>query len=103
VPMGTYFQVPLAHRLECHHLLDAVRVEVLQLEPVLEKDPRMNRPVGTEKPRSWMATNETTYPLGGRGTDSSPGTFHSTAAVSGGSCPASTRRISCSRDALDRI
>jgi hypothetical protein len=30
----------------------------------------------------------------GRGTDSSPGTLHYTAAVSGGSWPASTRRRS---------
>jgi hypothetical protein len=40
---------------------------------------------------------------GGRDTNSSPGTFHSTAAVSGGSCPASTRRCSWSRDTLDRV
>jgi hypothetical protein len=26
----------------------------------------MNRPTRTKKPRSWKATNETTYPLGGR-------------------------------------
>jgi hypothetical protein len=26
----------------------------------------MNRPAGTEKPRSWKATNETTNPLGAR-------------------------------------
>jgi hypothetical protein len=63
----------------------------------------MNRPAGTEKPRSWKATNEITYPVGGRDTDSSPGTFHSTAAVSGGSCPASTRWSSWSRDTLDRV
>jgi hypothetical protein len=24
----------------------------------------MNRPTGTEKPRSWKATSDTTYPLG---------------------------------------
>jgi hypothetical protein len=64
---------------------------VLQLEAILVEDPQMNRPVGTEKPRSWKVTNETTYPLGGHGTDSSPDTFHSTVTVSGGSCPASTR------------
>jgi hypothetical protein len=33
--MGTYPQVPLAHCLERRHLLDAVRVEVLQLEAIL--------------------------------------------------------------------
>jgi hypothetical protein len=42
-------------------------------------------------------------PLGGRGTDSSPGTFHSTATVSGGSWPASTRRRSCSRETLEHV
>jgi hypothetical protein len=26
----------------------------------------MNRPAGTEKPHSWKATNDTTYPLGPR-------------------------------------
>jgi hypothetical protein len=31
VPMGTDSEVPLAHRLERSHLLDAVRVEVLEL------------------------------------------------------------------------
>jgi hypothetical protein len=36
--MGTYPQVPLAHRLERCHLLDAVRIEVLQLKPVLIED-----------------------------------------------------------------
>jgi hypothetical protein len=40
---------------------------------------------------------------GGRGTDSSPGTFHSTAAVSGGSWPTLTRRRSCSRGTLERV
>jgi hypothetical protein len=62
--------------------LDAVWVEVLQLEAMLEEDPQMNRPTGTEKPRSWKATNETTYLLGRCGTDSSPETFYSTAGVS---------------------
>jgi hypothetical protein len=37
--MGTYPQVSLAHHLERCHLLDVVRVEVLQLEAVLEEDP----------------------------------------------------------------
>jgi hypothetical protein len=36
--MGTDSQVPFAHRLERCHLLDAVRVEVLQLKPILEED-----------------------------------------------------------------
>jgi hypothetical protein len=101
--MGTYPQVPLTRRLERRHLLDVVRVEMMQLKAVLEEDPRMNHLAGTEKPRSWKATNEATYPLGGRDTDSSSGTLHSTTAVSEGSCPASTRRISCSRDTLNRV
>jgi hypothetical protein len=42
-------------------------------------------------------------PLGGCGMNSSPGTFHSTAVVSGGSWPASTRRRSCSRETLARV
>jgi hypothetical protein len=57
VPMGTDSQVPFAHRFKCHHLLDVVRVEVLQLKP------RMNRLAGTEKPRSWKATNDTMNPF----------------------------------------
>jgi hypothetical protein len=32
-------KIPLAHRFECRHLLDVVRVEVLQLKAILEKDP----------------------------------------------------------------
>jgi hypothetical protein len=31
VPVGTNLQVPLAQRLERRHLLDVVRVEVLEL------------------------------------------------------------------------
>jgi hypothetical protein len=37
--MGTNLQVPLAHHLERRHLLDAIRVEMLQLEAVLVEDP----------------------------------------------------------------
>jgi hypothetical protein len=39
VPIGTNFEVPLAHHLERRHLLDAVRVEVLELMPILEQHP----------------------------------------------------------------
>jgi hypothetical protein len=66
---------PLSHRFKSGHLLDAVRVEVLELQPVHEQHPRMNRPMGMEKPRSWKTTNDTTYPLGGCGTDSSASTM----------------------------
>jgi hypothetical protein len=48
--MGTNPEVPFTHHLERRHLLDDIRVEVLQLEVVLVEDPRMNRPAGTEKP-----------------------------------------------------
>jgi hypothetical protein len=44
--MGTDSQVPLAHRLECHHLLDAVQVEMLQLESVLEENSAEEPPGG---------------------------------------------------------
>jgi hypothetical protein len=37
VPMGTHPQVPLAQCLERLHLLDVVWLEVLELQPVLEK------------------------------------------------------------------
>jgi hypothetical protein len=47
----------------------------------------MNRPAGMEKPRSWKTTDDTTYPLGGRDTDSSAGTIHSTASVRGAAGP----------------
>jgi hypothetical protein len=36
VPIENDSKVPLTHRLECSHLLDAVRVEVLELQAVLE-------------------------------------------------------------------
>jgi hypothetical protein len=65
--MGADSEVPLTHRLERSHLLDAVRVEALEVQFVLEQLPRINRPAGTEKPRSWKAMNDTTYPLGGHG------------------------------------
>jgi hypothetical protein len=32
--------------------------------PYSNNTPRMNRPAGMEKPRSWKVTNDTTYPLG---------------------------------------
>jgi hypothetical protein len=39
VPMDTNSMVPLAHRFEHRRLLDVVRVEVLELKPVLEQHP----------------------------------------------------------------
>jgi hypothetical protein len=64
--MGTNSKIPLTHRFERLHLLDVVRVEVLELKPYSNSTPRMNRPAGTEKPRSWKAMNDTTNPLGAR-------------------------------------
>jgi hypothetical protein len=97
--MGADPQVPLAHRLERRHLLDVVRVEVLKLEPVFQED-SLDEPPGGDGEAALM---ETTYPLGGRGTDSFPGTFHSTAPVRGGSYPASTRQRNIERDTLDHV
>jgi hypothetical protein len=37
--VGTDIEVPLAHRLERSHLLDVVRVEVLELQPILKQHP----------------------------------------------------------------
>jgi hypothetical protein len=51
--------------------------------------------------RSWKATNEATYLPGGRGTNSSLGTFQSMALVSEGSCLASTRWRNIERDTLE--
>jgi hypothetical protein len=36
VPVGADAEVPFAHRFECSHLLDAIRVEVLELQPICE-------------------------------------------------------------------
>jgi hypothetical protein len=44
--MGTYSQIPLAHHLKHHHLLDAVRVEMLQLKPVLDQNSAGEPPGG---------------------------------------------------------
>jgi hypothetical protein len=37
--VGADAEVPLAHRLERSHLLDAVWVEVLELQPIREQHP----------------------------------------------------------------
>jgi hypothetical protein len=94
---------PLAHCLKGSHLLDAVRVEVLELQPVCEQH-SLDEPAGGDGEATLVeATNDTTYPLGGRGTDSPAGTIHSMASVRGGSWPASVRRRSCSRETLERV
>jgi hypothetical protein len=57
--VGTHSQVPLAQRLERSHMLDVVPVEMLELQPVLEKH-SANEPLdGMEKPCSLNAMSET--------------------------------------------
>jgi hypothetical protein len=85
MPLCADAKEPLAHRFKSNHMLDVVQVEVLKLQPVREQHPADKLPAGTEKPRSWKTMNDTTYPLKGRGMDSSAGTIHSTASVRGGS------------------
>jgi hypothetical protein len=80
--MGTDSQVPLTQRLEHLHLLDVVRVEMLQLEPVLVED-HSDEPPGRDGEAALVEGHERDdIPLGRSGTDSSPGTFHSTVSVS---------------------
>jgi hypothetical protein len=89
--MGTDSQVPLVHRLERRDLLDAVWVEMLQLEALVEEN-SANEPLGGDAEAALVEGHERNHkPLGGHDTESSPGTFHSTASESGGSWPASTR------------
>jgi hypothetical protein len=84
--MGIDSQVPLAHRLERRHLLDVVRVEVLQLKPVLEEDSADEPPDGDREAALMESHERHNEPFGGaRDTDSSLGTLHSTVVVSGGS------------------
>jgi hypothetical protein len=66
MPMGTNSQVPLAHRLKCHHLLDAVRVEVLQLEPILEENSADEPPSGDEEAALVEGHERDHEPLGAR-------------------------------------
>jgi hypothetical protein len=102
MPVHTNAEEPLAHCLKGSHLLDVFGLRCWSCSPYANITPRMNWPAGTEKPHSWKATNDTTYPLGGRGTDSSAGTIHSMASVRGGSWTASTRRRSYSWETVER-
>jgi hypothetical protein len=45
VPMGTDSQLPFTRRLERRHLLNVVRVEVLQLKLILEEDSAAEPPM----------------------------------------------------------
>jgi hypothetical protein len=65
VPVGIDFEVPLAHRLERSHLLDAVRVYMLELQPVLEQPPA-DEPPGGDKEAALVEGHERHHkPLGG--------------------------------------
>jgi hypothetical protein len=55
--VGSDAKVPLAHRFECGHLLDVVRVEVLELQPVREQYPA-NEPVGGDGEAALMEGHE---------------------------------------------
>jgi hypothetical protein len=101
--MGTNSHVLLTHHLERRHLLDAIRFEVLQLKPVLEKDATDEPPDGDREAALVEGHERHHESLRGRDTDSSLGTFRSTAAVSRGSWPTSTKRRSCSRETLERV
>jgi hypothetical protein len=80
--------------------LDAIRVEVLELQPIREQHPT-DEPVGGVREAVLVEGHERHHiPLGAH---SSLGTLHSTASMSGRSWPASTRRRSCSRETLERV
>jgi hypothetical protein len=102
MPMRTNAEKPLVHSSKAAICWILFGLRCWSCSPYTNNTPRMNRPAGTEKPRSWKATNHTMYPLGGHGLNSSAGTIHSTASVRGGSWPASTRRRSCSRETVER-
>jgi hypothetical protein len=55
--MGTDSEVPLAHSFERHHLFDAVRVEVLELKPILEQHPA-DEPTGGDGEAALMEGHE---------------------------------------------
>jgi hypothetical protein len=78
---------------------------VLELKPVLEQHPADESPGGDEKTALVEGHERHHESLrgGGRGTDASSGTFHSTAVLSRRSWPASTRWRSCSWDTLERV
>lgn len=92
--MGSLLQIPLAQGLECRHLLDVVRVEVLQLQAVLlehDSDESSRRDRGAP----FVEQHEPDHdPDGGWGWASGPGTLHSSAAVSSDSMPSEARRSS---------
>jgi hypothetical protein len=65
VPMGTDAEVPLAHCFERSHLLDVVRVEVLELQPIRERHPT-DESVGGDGEDALVEGHERHHiPLGG--------------------------------------
>jgi hypothetical protein len=48
VPVGNNIEAPLAHSLKHSHLLDAIQVEMLELEPVLKQHPA-DEPTGRDE------------------------------------------------------
>jgi hypothetical protein len=57
VPMRTDAEEPLAHRFKDSHLLDAVRVEVLKLQPIREQHPT-DKPAGGDGEAALMEGHE---------------------------------------------
>jgi hypothetical protein len=65
--MGTGAEIPLAHRLERNHLLDAIWIEVLELQPILEQHPA-DEPTGGDGEVALVEGHERHHiPLGGHG------------------------------------
>jgi hypothetical protein len=66
VPVGTDSEVPLAHRLKRSNLLDVVRVEVLELQPILEQH-TTDEPTGGDGEAALVEGHERHHvPLGAR-------------------------------------
>jgi hypothetical protein len=63
--MGTDSQVPLTHRLERRQLLDAVRIEVLELEAILEED-STDEPPGRDGEAALVESHERNHEPFGR-------------------------------------
>jgi hypothetical protein len=57
VSMGTDAEIPLAHHFEHGHLLDAIRVEVLELQPILEQHPA-DEPAGEDREATLVEGHE---------------------------------------------
>jgi hypothetical protein len=94
---------PLTHRFKSGHLLDVVRVEVLELQPVREQHPT-DEPDGGHGEAALVEDHERYHIPTGRAWHRLVGGYDpSKASVRGGSWPASTRRRSCSRETLECV